>query len=68
MCLLQFLMLADLIHVNITVGVPTLPTGFIADAMKNIQEARALVCIIIIIIIIIPVISISCTSENLFMK
>ena len=32
-----------LIHANIMVGVPTLPTGFDAYAMRNIQEERALV-------------------------
>jgi len=41
--MLQFSMHASLIHVNITVGVPTLPTGIDADAMKGIQEGRALV-------------------------
>ena len=60
---LQFLMHADLIHVNTTVDVPTLPTGFNADVMKYIQETRALVCIIII-----PVISGSCTSDTFFIK
>ena len=55
MCVLQFLILADLIHVNITVVVTILLAGFTADAMKTIQEGRALVCIIIII----PVISTS---------
>ena len=41
--MLQFSMHAILIHVNITVGVPTLPTGFDAYAMRNIEEERALV-------------------------
>ena len=63
MCLLQFLMHADLIHVNTTVGVPTLPTGFNVDVMKNIPETRAQVCIIII-----PVISESCKSDTFFIK
>ena len=47
MCILQFLMHAYLIHVNTTVGVPKLPTGFNVDAMKHIQEAPALVRLII---------------------
>ena len=57
---------ANLIHVNTKVGVPTLPTGFNADAMKTIQEGRALVGVIITIIIIITIleISVSCTNEN----
>ena len=48
-CMLQSSMHANLIHVNITVGVPTLLAGFDADAMKSIQEGRALVGVIIII-------------------
>ena len=42
---------ANLIHVNITVGVTTLLAGFDADAMKSIQEGHALVNVIIISII-----------------
>ena len=53
--MLQFSMHANLIHANITVGVPTLLAGIDADATKSIQEGRALVGVIIIIII--PVIS-----------
>ena len=56
--MLQFWMHANLIHVTITVGVPTLHMGFDADAMKSIQEGRALVGAIIIIII--PVIIVIC--------
>ena len=51
--MLQFLMHANLIHVNITVGAPTLPTGFNAAAVKNILEGRALVGVIF------PVISVN---------
>jgi len=47
MCVLQFLMHAYLIHVNITVGVPTLPKGFNADAEELIQETPVLVGIVI---------------------
>ena len=36
--MLQFSMHANLIHANITVGVPTLPTGLDVYAMTNIQE------------------------------
>ena len=43
MCVLQLLLHAYLIHVNTTVCVPTLPTGFNAAAMKHIQETPALV-------------------------
>jgi len=43
---------ASLIHANITVGVPTLPTGIDADAMKSIQEGRALASVIIILVVI----------------
>ena len=60
--MLQFSMHAILIHVNITVGVPTLLAGFDAYAMKGIQEGRALVGVIIII----SVISVSCTSKHVF--
>ena len=60
--MLQFWMHVNLIHVNITVGVPTLPTGLNATAMKNTQEGRALVGVII------PVIIGNCTSENAFIK
>ena len=51
---LQLLMHAILISANITVGV----------SMGNIQVGRALVYSLVII----PVISVSCTSENVFMK
>ena len=73
-CMLQFSMHANLIHVNTTVGVPTLPTGFNADAMTTIQEGRALVGVIIIviigiiIIITILVISVCGTNENLLIN
>ena len=42
---------ANLIHANITVGVPTLLAGFDADAMNSIQEGRALVGVVMIGII-----------------
>ena len=42
---------ANLIHVNITVVVPTLLAGFDADAMNSIQEGRALVGVVMIGII-----------------
>ena len=61
-CVLQFLMHANLIHVNTTVDVPTLPTGFTVDAMTNTQEAPAPVGVSI------PLISRNCTSQNLFMQ
>ena len=47
MCVLQFSMHAHLIHVNTTVCVPTLPTGFNADAKDHIQETPVLVGIVI---------------------
>jgi len=43
---------ANLNPVNITVSVPTLPTGIDADAMKSIQEGRALASVIIIPVVI----------------
>ena len=43
---------ANLILANITVGVPTLPTGLDVYAMTNIQDGRVLVGVIIIITII----------------
>ena len=51
---------ANLIPVNITVGVPTLQMGFDADAMESIQEGCALVGIIIINPVIINVICLKC--------
>ena len=59
-CLLQFSMHANLILVNITVRVSKLPTGFYADAMKSIQEGRALVGVIIIIPVVINVMCLKC--------
>jgi hypothetical protein len=47
MCELQFSMRAHQIHVNTTVCVPTLPTGFNADAKDHIQETPVLVGIVI---------------------
>ena len=63
--MLQFSMHANLIHANITVDVPTQPTGLDVYAMKNIQEGPALVGVIIIII---PVSSVSCKSKNLLIS
>ena len=48
--MLQFSTHAHLIHANITVCVPTLPTGFDADALKSIQDGHALVGVILIVL------------------